>query len=113
MFTRHAHAHRVTTLRVDVPVDDLSIPCVPTTVGSFDRQGGWNSKSNWGGMHDALGIGGIMPVINQDTIRFVLDKLNVRGPTWAREFMDRVEGFDQWPQHVQAAVQAAEREALE
>ncbi len=53
-----------------------------------------------------------MAMINQDTIRFVLDKLNVRGPTW-REFMDRVEGFDLWPQHVQAVVQAAEREALE
>ncbi len=49
--------------------------------GSFDRQGGWNSKSNWGGTHDAPGIGGIMPVINQDQIRVVLDKLNVRGPT--------------------------------
>jgi hypothetical protein len=54
----------------------------------------------------------ITPVINQDKIRFVLDKLKVRGPGWAREFVDRVEGFDVWPQHVQAAVQAAEREAL-
>jgi hypothetical protein len=54
-----------------------------------------------------------MAVINQDTIRFVLDTFNVRGPTWAREFMENVEGFDRWPQHVQAAVQAAEREALE
>ena len=54
-----------------------------------------------------------MPAINQDQIRFVLDKLMLRGPTWAREFMDRVEGFDRWPQHVQAVVQAAEREALE
>jgi phage/plasmid-associated DNA primase len=55
----------------------------------------------------------ITPVINRDKIRFVLDKLKVRGPTWAREFMDRVEGFEKWPPHVQAAVQAAEREALE
>jgi hypothetical protein len=50
---------------------------------------------------------------NQDQICFVLDTLMLRGPTWAREFMDRVEGFDLWPQHVQAAMQAAEREALE
>jgi hypothetical protein len=42
----------------------------------------------------------------------VLDKLNVRGPTWAQEFMDRVEGFDR-RLHVQAVVHAAEREALE
>jgi hypothetical protein len=54
-----------------------------------------------------------MPLINQDMIRLVLDMRALRGPTWAREFMDRVEGFDVWPQHVQAAVQAAEREALE
>ena len=54
-----------------------------------------------------------MPLIHQDTIRFVLRKLTLRGPTWARECMDRVEGFDRWPQQVQAAVQAAEREALE
>ncbi len=52
-------------------------------------------------------------MINQEKIRFVLDKLNVRGPTWARAFMHQVEGFGRWPQHVQAAVQAAEREALE
>jgi len=54
-----------------------------------------------------------MSVINQDTIRFVLDKLNLRGSAWTWEFMDHVEGFDRWPHHVQAAVQAAEQEALE
>jgi hypothetical protein len=54
-----------------------------------------------------------MPVINQDQIRVVLDTRTLCGPSWAREFIDRVEGFDHWPQHVQAAVQAAEREALE
>ena len=64
-------------------------------------------------MQEAPGVRGIMPLINQDTIRFVLDKLKLRGPMWARACMDRVEGFDRWPQHVQAAVQAAEREALE
>jgi hypothetical protein len=50
---------------------------------------------------------------NYDKIRFVFRKLTLRGPTWAREFMNRVEGFDLWPHRVQAAVQAAEREALE
>ena len=54
-----------------------------------------------------------MPVINGDTIRVVLDMRTVRGTTWARAFVDRVEGFGLWPQHVQAAVQAAERKALE
>ena len=54
-----------------------------------------------------------MPLINHDKIRCVLDTLTLRWPTWAWECMDRVEGFDRWPQHVQAAVQAAEREALE
>jgi hypothetical protein len=53
-----------------------------------------------------------MPVINQDQIRVVLDTRTLRGSAWAREYMDRVEGFEKWPQHVQAAVQAAEREAL-
>ena len=64
-------------------------------------------------MQEAPGVRGIMPSSNQDTIRFVLRKLNVRGPTWAPECMDRVEGFDRWPQHVQAAVQAAKRDADE
>jgi hypothetical protein len=50
-----------------------------------------------------------MAMIAQDTIRFVLDTRTLRGPTWARKFMDRVEGFERWPQQVQAA----EREALE
>jgi len=54
-----------------------------------------------------------MAMINQDTIHFVLDTLMLRGPTWAQACIDRVEGFECWPQHVQAAVQAAEREALE
>jgi hypothetical protein len=53
-----------------------------------------------------------MPVINQNKIHFVLDKFALRGPTWAREFMNRIEGFALWSQHVQA-VQAAERVALE
>jgi hypothetical protein len=53
------------------------------------------------------------PYITSEKITFVLEKIPVRGSAWAREFMDRVEGFDRWPQRVQAAVQAAEREALE
>ena len=90
-----------------------------TTAGSLDRQVGSNSEINRERKHGATGVSipsltrNLRPVINQDKIRLVLDKLNVRGPTWAREFMDRVEGFAYWPQHVQAAVQAAEREALE
>ncbi len=54
-----------------------------------------------------------MSMNNRNKIRCVLDKRNLRGPTGAWEFMDQVEGFERWPQHVQAAVQAAEREALE
>jgi hypothetical protein len=77
------------------------------------RQMGRTVEHTNGRTHTASGIGGIMPVINGGQIRFVLRKLNGRGPTWARECMDRVEGFDCWLQHVQAAVQAAEREALE
>jgi hypothetical protein len=49
----------------------------------------------------------------QDQIHFVLDTRTLCGLSWAREFMAQVEGVDHWPQHVQAAVQAAEREALE
>jgi hypothetical protein len=52
-----------------------------------------------------------MPVINEDQIRGVLDPRTLHGPTWCA-WMNRVEGFERWPQHVQAAVQAAEREAL-
>ncbi len=94
-------------------MDDLSIRVVPTTVSSFDQQGQRNVEHTHGTTHDAPGIGGIMPVMNQDTIRCVLRKLSLRGPTWVRACMDQVEGFDRWPEHVQAAVQAAEREALE
>jgi hypothetical protein len=54
-----------------------------------------------------------MAMINQDMIRFVLDTRTLRGPTWARECMARVEGFERWPQQGQAAVQAAERDANE
>jgi hypothetical protein len=54
-----------------------------------------------------------MPLINWDQIRFVLRKLKVRGPTWARECMEQGEGFERWPHHVQVAVQAAERDADE
>jgi hypothetical protein len=54
-----------------------------------------------------------MPMINGDQTRFVCDTLNGRGPPWARACMGQVEGFDRSPQHVQAAIQAAEREALE
>ncbi len=111
--TRCAHRHSVHTLRVDVPVDDRSTRVVPFTVGVFDRQEGRNVKTTWGSTHDAAGVHGIMPVITGDTIRVVRDTRTVRGTTWARAFVDRVEGFDRWPQHVQAAVQAAEREALE
>ncbi len=64
-------------------------------------------------MQEAPGVRGIMLSSNYDKIRFVFRKLTLRGPTWAQEFMNRVEGFDLWPHHVQAAVQAAEREALE
>lgn len=54
-----------------------------------------------------------MPLIDPDTIHFVLDTRMLRGPTWARACMDRVEGFALWLHHVQAAVQAAERDADE
>jgi hypothetical protein len=90
-----------------------------TTAGSLDRQVGSNSENEHERKHDAGSVSpppvtrNLRPVINQDKIRFVVDKLTLRGPTWAREFMERVEGFEKWPQHVQAAVQAAEREALE
>ncbi len=62
-----------------------------------------SSRRSWHNAHHQLG----------QVIRFVLDTLTLRGPPWARACMDRVEGFDLWPHHVQTAVQAAEREALE
>ncbi len=51
------------------------------------------------------------PVINQEKVQFVLDKLPIRGAAWAREFMDRVEGFDAWPKYVRQFVETAEQEA--
>ena len=80
-FTCRAHPQRIHPLRLDVPVDDLSTPLVPTMVGTFDRQGGRNSENTWGRTHDAPGVRGIMPLIDPDTIRFVLDTLTLRGPT--------------------------------
>ncbi len=77
------------------------------------RQVGHTVEHTHGRPHDAPGIGGIMPLINWDQIRFVLRKLKVRGPTWARECMEQGEGFERWPHHVQVAVQAAERDADE
>jgi hypothetical protein len=54
-----------------------------------------------------------MLVINGDKIRYVLDTLTLRGLPCTRACMDQVEGLDRWRQQVQAAVQAAERGALE
>jgi hypothetical protein len=48
--------------------------------------------------------------MNRDKIRFVLEKLPTRGATWARQYMDEVEGFDRWPAQVQLAVRRAEGE---
>ncbi len=110
---RCAHSHCVHTLHMNVPMDALSTPFVPTTVGAFEWQGRRNVEHTHGSTHDAPGVRGIMPLINQDMIRCVLDTRTLRGPTWARACIDRVEGFDLWPHHVRAAVQAAEREALE
>ena len=50
------------------------------------------------------------PRIKRDTIRFVLEKLPARGATWARQYMDEVEGFDRWLAHVQLAVSGVEVE---
>ncbi len=44
--TRRAYPHSVNTLRLNVPMDSLSTPYVPTTVSGWDRQGGWNFKNN-------------------------------------------------------------------
>ncbi len=50
--------------------------------------------------------------INPDQLRFVLDQLPKRGPRWARQHMEQVEGFDRWPWNVRRAVQEAERASL-
>jgi hypothetical protein len=50
------------------------------------------------------------PRINADKVRYVLDKLPIRGAAWARDYMGRVEGFEKWPHHLQKAVHAAEQE---
>ncbi len=52
----------------------------------------------------------LVPRMNRDKIRFVLEKLPTRGATWARQYMDEVEGFDRWPAQVQLAVRRAEGE---
>ncbi len=78
----------------------------------FFRSAGNNSLNARERKDDTADVRGIMPVINQNKIHFVLDKFALRGPTWAREFMNRIEGFALWSQHLQA-VQAAERVALE
>jgi hypothetical protein len=50
----------------------------------------------------------LIPVINKEKIRLVLEKLPDRGPEWARNLMEQVEGFDKWPAHVQQQVRQAE-----
>jgi hypothetical protein len=52
-----------------------------------------------------------MSVMNQDEIRCVLDTRTLHGAM--RACMDRVAGFDRWPQQVHAGVQTMEREARE
>ncbi len=79
--TRCAYPQRVHTLCVDVPVDFLSTPFVPTMVGAFEWQGGRNVEHTQGSTHDAPGVHGIMTVVNGDTIRCVLDTRTLRGPT--------------------------------
>jgi putative DNA primase/helicase len=56
-------------------------------------------------------IAEVTPRINADKIKYVLEKLEIYGPVWARGYMDRVEGFDKWPQRIQDAVQVAEEPA--
>jgi len=111
--THRAHPQRVHPLHMNVPMDALSTPFVTTTVGAFAWQGGRNVEHTHGRTHDAPSVHGIMALIDQDTIRCVLDTRTLCGPTWVQECIGRVEAFDLWPHHVQAAVQAAEREALE
>ncbi len=49
--------------------------------------------------------------INQDKINFVLNvKLQRDGPEETRNFMERVEGWSRWPDHVRRAVERAERQ---
>ncbi len=55
----------------------------------------------------------VTPRINKEKIDFVLDQLPKRGPVWARDYMERVEGFERWPRRVQQAVLDAEREAAQ
>jgi hypothetical protein len=49
----------------------------------------------------------LIPRITPEKIEFVLDQLPKRGPAWAREYMDRIEGFAHWPKRVQQKVLGA------
>ncbi len=52
----------------------------------------------------------LVPQINGDKMRFVLEQLPKRGPAWARSYMTEVEGFDKWSVYIQRQVLAAEAE---
>ncbi len=53
-------------------------------------------------------INDLIPRITSDKLSFVLNQLPRRGPNWIREYMNKVEGFGNWPLHIQQAVQDAE-----
>jgi hypothetical protein len=50
----------------------------------------------------------LVPCVNVDQVRFLVEQLPKRGPGWAREHMARVQGFEAWPWHVQQAVHDVE-----
>ncbi len=52
--------------------------------------------------------------VNQEKIDYVLNvKLHKDGPAKTRGYMERVQGWNAWPQHVRRAVERAERDAIE
>ncbi len=80
---------------------DTSPPPAPTGDQNDQRIG--NGRMQFSHANDVY--------ITPEKITYVLDKLSALGPGWARSYMSRVEGFENWPQRVQTAVLAAEVEA--